>query len=1091
MKLKQVLCACIMSLFVLGSADVAYALPTATEVYQRTNTAVPLEKTGEFNGHSYCVFNLSAGWDGAWAEAKKYCESVGGHLATITSKEENEYVYQFMKDSGFNDAFFGFTDEEEEGVWKWVTGEPVSYTNWKEGEPNDDVGSEDYAMFYHNYADQWNDWNFGKVTAFICEWEYLLSEQQTDTTQKESIFSDVSESAWYYSAVNRATELGYFTGYEDGTFKPQKNLSRAECVTLISRFCGDTINNDIADTGFADVSKDSWFAKYVTLRGDTLGNIENETFHPGQPCTREDFAVGLYYALGFENKNWDYNFKDKDQISSDETYLNAAFAMGANGVMIGDNNGNFNPKKSITRAETAQIFCNMTDANLKGIPIHSPGNNDDVPAVPDKPNENDGQNGEYRLNDTMYYSDFNMENVAESDGIRYLNNEMIIHAVSGSDKNSVLALISDYNGRIVGEIQVTDTYQVRFPKVYSYEELMQIKDKLEASPVVSWCSANTVFEEEPDYFPVSDTKWHNEWNEGEASGLNWGVEAIHAPEAWDYRDQMDYVDVGVIDCCFRNHEDITYTNRYFNYTNQCTASDSHGTHVTGTIGAGFDNGRGISGVAPYTRLYCYSEVVLENNLPNNTEKPKSVIAYQYALTQLIVLDKCHVINISLNTGRDRCFVASLEDEENPNHEYINASDQEYIQKAKNSINKDATEVGKYLKKMIDDPEVDDFVLCVAAGNVNDKGIQFVRDSTATYGYREVKSSDPPSIQKFNGGAKACYNNFLNAITIPQVKDRIIVVGSCGRTYEYSNFSNIGGRVDVVAPGENIYSTVANNGYENNGWNGTSMATPHVSGIAAMLYSIDKDLEGDKVKEIIEKSATTDVQGFDKNMVNAKLAVEQVAKPVFAPPYTDVLPQMDKSSKDDLFNRFVGPLGILSEKMIADKSNKDLVKSVLYVWLDYGFPIEDYGGTRQSINGVNYFVFSKSDFENLFKVIYDKNPDLSPFACSSLPSSFDEAFDSNSPGFLYDNKFYLLVPPMGANADPRYDPKHLYQIGENTYCAVFEFWYCPLGELDYKFDNKYAAIVAKNPDGSWSLLKRYEGGYQPSDKDLEEYMLHNK
>ncbi len=328
-------------------------------------TGIPSDaNTGEFNGHTYCVFDLSSGWK----EAKEYCESLGGHLATITSKEENDSVYEFVKQSGYRDAFFGFTDEAEEGTWQWVTGEPVDYTNWKDGEPNDDAGTEDYAMFYHNYEDKWNDWNFSEVTAFICEWDQSIPEPADNAVQEKYSFTDVPTDAWYYPAVTRAVELGYVTGYEDGSFKPDATISRAECVTLISRFCGDEPTN--TSPGFNDVSDGAWYSQYVALRGKELGGSKGGQFLPDQPCNRADFAVGLYHALGFDNQTWEYDFSDFSQIPDDEVYRNAIFSMGVNQVMNGDSNGKFNPQKSISRAEAAQVFCNLADAGLKGIPAH-------------------------------------------------------------------------------------------------------------------------------------------------------------------------------------------------------------------------------------------------------------------------------------------------------------------------------------------------------------------------------------------------------------------------------------------------------------------------------------------------------------------------------------------------------------------------------------------------------------------------------------------------------------------------------------------------------------------------------------------------
>lgn len=130
----------------------------------------------KFNGHSYYVYNLSSVT--TWEEAKEYCESKGGYLATITSKEEDEFVYSCLKSKfGYENAYFGFTDKKEEGTWVWDNGEVSSYTNWHAGEPNNDNLDENFAMYYFKFSDgTWNDGDFGKQTdrggmMFICEWE--------------------------------------------------------------------------------------------------------------------------------------------------------------------------------------------------------------------------------------------------------------------------------------------------------------------------------------------------------------------------------------------------------------------------------------------------------------------------------------------------------------------------------------------------------------------------------------------------------------------------------------------------------------------------------------------------------------------------------------------------------------------------------------------------------------------------------------------------------------------------------------------------------------------------------------------------------
>ncbi|MFX1518283.1 MAG: C-type lectin domain-containing protein, partial [Promethearchaeota archaeon] len=114
-----------------------------------------------FNRHEYKLF--TTGTD--WTTAKTACEALGGHLVTIGSFEENNFVNNL---AGSNRIWLGFTDIGTEGVWQWVTGESVTYTNWNPGEPNDS-GGEDYAEMY--YGGTWNDIDPGYIRVYVCEWE--------------------------------------------------------------------------------------------------------------------------------------------------------------------------------------------------------------------------------------------------------------------------------------------------------------------------------------------------------------------------------------------------------------------------------------------------------------------------------------------------------------------------------------------------------------------------------------------------------------------------------------------------------------------------------------------------------------------------------------------------------------------------------------------------------------------------------------------------------------------------------------------------------------------------------------------------------
>lgn len=120
-------------------------------------------KAKAFNGHHY----LHVGGHTLWHDAKKACETQGGHLVTITSSAENEFVYGLIGSNAL--AWMGCSDEAEEGAWVWVTGEPMTYVHWSPGEPNG--GRRENFMLYRN--DGKGEWFncFDAAVGYVCEWD--------------------------------------------------------------------------------------------------------------------------------------------------------------------------------------------------------------------------------------------------------------------------------------------------------------------------------------------------------------------------------------------------------------------------------------------------------------------------------------------------------------------------------------------------------------------------------------------------------------------------------------------------------------------------------------------------------------------------------------------------------------------------------------------------------------------------------------------------------------------------------------------------------------------------------------------------------
>ena len=129
---------------------------TVEEEYGQISASNVPGEAQEFNGHYYLVY--SPNQVTTWEEASDYCQNLGGYLATITSQEENAFLTSLITSTGHRSAYVGMSDGGKEGTWTWVTGETVSYQNWRGSEPNDDKGDEDYVMVYDDGS--WNDANF-------------------------------------------------------------------------------------------------------------------------------------------------------------------------------------------------------------------------------------------------------------------------------------------------------------------------------------------------------------------------------------------------------------------------------------------------------------------------------------------------------------------------------------------------------------------------------------------------------------------------------------------------------------------------------------------------------------------------------------------------------------------------------------------------------------------------------------------------------------------------------------------------------------------------------------------------------------------
>ena len=102
--------------------------------------------------------------------------------------------------------------------------------------------------------------------------------------------SDVKSSAWYADAVGALSELGIVEGYEDGSFRPDDEISRAEFVAMISRFFEI---DPVRGCEFPDVGEERWYYGVIasaTSRGWITGYSDG-TFRPQNFISRAEVAA--------------------------------------------------------------------------------------------------------------------------------------------------------------------------------------------------------------------------------------------------------------------------------------------------------------------------------------------------------------------------------------------------------------------------------------------------------------------------------------------------------------------------------------------------------------------------------------------------------------------------------------------------------------------------------------------------------------------------------------------------------------------------------------------------------------------------------
>ncbi len=445
-----------------------------------------------------------------------------------------------------------------------------------------------------------------------------------------------------------------------------------------------------------------------------------------------------------------------------------------------------------------------------------------------------------------FFAEMNDNDVVQVDEVSgYVKNKIAVFLDEDMPFAEKVDFFAKCRGILVGWCTPADLYVLKYPSM-SYDEIIEECKNISENQGVAFSMPVFASKISENQTPDDSFGEMTEWNENAPQGNNWWLEAIYARQAWDYENYFSTANIGIVDSGFQLGHPELQGKISFPNSKQAKRNypSTHGTHIAGIIAAEKNNLQGIAGINSNSRLICVdwspeglqlwnTELAVLFGFSAVVKAGAKVVNFSLGISSGIVGTKAPWVNRVLGTAATTLVMSSL-------------------------LNKGY-----------------DFVAVQAAGNGNVLGYPI--DASNNGHFSSVNENNI-----FTG---------FNKLDKSEILDRIIVVGAAENngdgTYRQSFFSNVGPAISVSAPGNEIYSLDMNSDYCT--LTGTSMATPMVTAVASLVWSVNPDFKGPDIKEIVctatDKVAAIntkaayfdDLELMDYPMVNAKLAVEEAIK----------------------------------------------------------------------------------------------------------------------------------------------------------------------------------------------------------------------
>ena len=238
----------------------------------------------------------------------KYNTNGAGSIASESKSKEWTKAYEDLPSPTRKGYKFGgwFFDEKLTKAVKddvKVDEKTVTlYAKWNPGvaDPKDTgvadcLNTQDHIVFLHGYKDGTFAPNRNMSRAEVAQMFYnLLLNKDVPTEIK---YTDVKDSDWFAPAVYTLSEMGIITGYQDGTFKPNKAVTRAEFTVIAMRFA--KLDNS-GENIFTDINSGDWYYDAIvgSIKYGWINGYDDGTFRPNATVTRACVATIVDHMLG-------------------------------------------------------------------------------------------------------------------------------------------------------------------------------------------------------------------------------------------------------------------------------------------------------------------------------------------------------------------------------------------------------------------------------------------------------------------------------------------------------------------------------------------------------------------------------------------------------------------------------------------------------------------------------------------------------------------------------------------------------------------------------------------------------------------------